>query len=162
MLERRGVQVWLVDARQMKYVPGRKSDAQDCQWMQKLMSLGLLRAAWRPGDAVCVVRSVVRQREVLTTEPVSWVQHVEMTLVQMNASEVLSDVMGMTDQAIVRDIVAVERDAQTLARYRRGRIKASIKLERTALAGNWREEHRFGVGGAAIILAGLLLIDAVH
>jgi len=70
--------------------------------------------------------------------------------------------MGMTDQAIIRDIVAGERDPQTLARYRRGRIKASIKLVRTALTGNWREEHRFGVGGAAILLAGVLLIDAVH
>ena len=65
VLERRGLTVWLVDARQMKYVPGRKSDVQDCQWLQKLMSLGLLRAAWRPGDEVCVVRAVVRQREVL-------------------------------------------------------------------------------------------------
>src|ERR1017187_7600332 len=67
VLERRGLKVWLVDARQLKYVPGRKSDVQDCQWLQKLMSLGLLRAAWRPGDAVCVVRAVVRQREVLLT-----------------------------------------------------------------------------------------------
>jgi len=60
-----GLSVWLVDARQMKYVPGRKSDVLDCQWLQKLMSLRLLRAAWRPGDEVCVVRAVVRQREVL-------------------------------------------------------------------------------------------------
>ena len=59
VLEQRGLKVWLVDARQMKYVPGRKSDVQDCQWLQKLMSLGLLRAAWRPGDEVCVVRAVV-------------------------------------------------------------------------------------------------------
>jgi transposase len=57
VLERRGLKVWLVDARQMKYVPGRKSDVQDCQWLQKLMSLGLLRAAWRPGDEVCVLRA---------------------------------------------------------------------------------------------------------
>ncbi len=54
----------MVDARQMKYVPGRKSDVQDCQWLQKLMSLGLLRAAWRPDGEVCVVRAVARQREV--------------------------------------------------------------------------------------------------
>jgi len=56
VLERHGLTVWLVDARQMKYVPGRKSDVLDCQWLQKLMSLGLLRAAWRPADEVCVVR----------------------------------------------------------------------------------------------------------
>jgi hypothetical protein len=71
VLERRGLQVWLVDARQMKYVPGRKSDVQDCQWLQKSMSLGLLRAAWRPGDEVGVVRAVVRQREGLLTEQAS-------------------------------------------------------------------------------------------
>jgi len=72
VLEQRGLTVWLVDARQMKYVPGRKSDVQDCQWLQKLMSLGLLRAAWRPTGEVCVVRAVARQREVLLTEQASW------------------------------------------------------------------------------------------
>ena len=54
LLEQRGLNVWLVDARQMKYVPGRKSDVQDCQWLQKLMSLGFLRAAWRPSGEVCL------------------------------------------------------------------------------------------------------------
>jgi hypothetical protein len=101
VLERRGLTVWLVDARQMKYVPGRKSDVQDCQWLQKLMSLGLLRAAWRPGDEVCIVRAVVRQREVLLVEQASWVQRMQKALVQMNIqlTEVLTDVMGMTGQA---------------------------------------------------------------
>ena len=60
VLEQRGLKVWLVDARQMKYVPERKSDIQDCQWLQKLMSLGFLRAAWRPEGDVCVVRAVAR------------------------------------------------------------------------------------------------------
>lgn len=145
VLERRGLQVWLVDARQMKYVPGRKSDVQDCQWLQKLMSLGLLRAAWRPGDEVCVVRAVVRQREVLLSEQASWVQRMQKALVQMNIqlTEVLSDVMGMTGQAIIRDIVAGQRDAQALARHRSGRIKASAEEVRKALTGNWREEHLF-------------------
>jgi transposase len=63
VLEQHGLKVWLVDARQLKYVPGRKSDVQDCQWLQKLMSLGLLRAAWRPSAEVCVLRAVARQRE---------------------------------------------------------------------------------------------------
>jgi len=67
VLEQRGLKVWLVDARQMKYVPGRKSDVQDCQWLQKLVSLGLLRAAWRPASEVCVVLAVARQREILAT-----------------------------------------------------------------------------------------------
>lgn len=150
VLERRGLKVWLVDARQMKYVPGRKSDVQDCQWLQKLMSLGLLRAAWRPHDEVCVVRAVVRQREVLLIEQASWVQRMQKALVQMNIqlTEVLSDVMGMTGQAIVREIVAGERQAKVLARHRSARIKASaIDVER-ALQGNWREEHLFALGQA--------------
>ena len=67
-LEQRGLKVWLVDARQMKYVPGRRSDVQDCQWLQKRMSLGLLRATWRPDGEVCVVRAVARQRGVLIVE----------------------------------------------------------------------------------------------
>jgi len=117
VLERRGLTVWLVDARQMKYVPGRKSDVQDCQWLQKLMSLGLLRAAWRPGDDVCVVRAVVRQREVLLTEQGSWVQRMQKALVQMNIqlTEVLTDVMGATGQAGAAAIVAGERDPAAVA-----------------------------------------------
>jgi transposase len=142
VLEQRGLTVWLVDARQMKYVPGRKSDVLDCQWLQKLMSLGLLRAAWRPGDEVCVVRAVVRQREVLLAEQANWVQRMQKALVQMNLqlTEVLTDVMGMTGQAIVRAIVAGEREAKVLARHRHGRVKASAADIERALTGNSRPE----------------------
>jgi transposase len=145
VLEQRGLKVWLVDARQMKYVPGRKSDVQDCQWLQRLMSLGLLRAAWRPSDEVCVVRAVVRQRDVLLTEQGTWVQRMQKALVQMNIqlTEVLSDVMGMTGQAIIRDIVAGERDPLVLARHHNHRIKASKDEVTKALTGNWRDEHLF-------------------
>jgi transposase len=145
VLEQRGLKVWLVDARQMKYVPGRKSDIQDCQWLQKLMSLGFLRAAWRPNGEVCVVRAVARQREVLLTEQASWVQRMQKALVQMNIqlTEVLADVMGMTGQAIIRDIVAGERDPKALARHRDRRVKASAEAIAKALTGNWREEHLF-------------------
>jgi transposase len=145
VLERRGLKLWLVDARQMKYVPGRKSDVQDCQWLQKLMSFGLLRGAWRPGDEVCVVRAVVRQREVLLAEQASWVQRMLKALVQMNIqlSEVLTDVMGMTGQAIIRDIVAGQRDPAVLAKHRNARVKASATEVQRALKGNWREEHLF-------------------
>jgi len=145
ILEQRGLTVWLVDARQMKYVPGRKSDVMDCQWLQKLMSLGLLRAAFRPGDEVCVVRAVARQREVLLTEQGSWVQRMQKALVQMNLqlTEVLTDVMGLTGQAIVRAIVAGERDPKVLASHRHGRVKASAAQIERALTGNWREEHLF-------------------
>jgi transposase len=145
VLEQRGLKVWLVDARQMKYVPGRKSDVQDCQWLQKLMSLGFLRAAWRPVGEVCVVRAVARQREVLIVEQASWVQRMQKALVQMNIqlTEVLTDVMGATGQAIIRAIVAGERDPKTLARHRNGRVKASAAEIAKALTGNWRDEHLF-------------------
>jgi hypothetical protein len=139
--------VWLVDARQLKYVPGRKSDVQDCQWLQRLMSLGLLRAAWRPGDEVCVLRAVVRQREVLLGEQSRWVQRMQKALVQMNIQlgEVLTDVMGVTGQAIIRDIVSGQRDPQALAAHRRGRVKADARRIAQALQGNWREEHLFAL-----------------
>ena len=145
VLEQRGLKVWLVDARQMKYVPGRKSDVQDCQWLQKLMSLGFLRAAWRPDGEVCVVRAVARQRDVLLAEQASWVQRMQKALVQMNIqlTEVITDVMGMTGQAIIRDIVAGQRDPKTLARHRHRRIKASSEDVTKALTGNWRDEHLF-------------------
>lgn len=81
VLESRGLQVWLVDARQVKYVPGRTSDVQDCQWLQKLMSHGLLRAAFRPAAEVRVMRAVARQREMLLSEQASWVQRMQKALV---------------------------------------------------------------------------------
>lgn len=145
VLESHGLEVWLVDARQMKYVPGRKSDVQDCQWLQKLMSFGLLRGAWRPGEAVCVVRAVVRSREVLLADQAAWVQRMLKALVQMNIqlSEVLTDVMGLTGQAIIRAIVAGERDPAVLAQHRHRRVKARQADIQRALTGNWREEHLF-------------------
>lgn len=150
VLEQRGLKVWLVDARQMKYVPGCKSDVQDCQWLQKLMSLGLLRAAWRPDGEVCVVRAVARQREVQITDQATWVQRMQKALVQMNIQliEVLGDVMGARGQAIIRAIVAGERDPKVLARHRTNRVKASADDVTKALTGNWRDEHLFVLGQA--------------
>ena len=145
VLEQRGLKVWLVDARQMKYVPGRKSDVQDCQWLQKLMSLGFLRAAWRPDGEVCVVRAVARQRDILLVDQASWVQRMQKALVQMNIqlTEVLTDVMGLSGQLIIRAIVAGERDPKALARHRNRRVKASLEEITKALTGNWRDEHLF-------------------
>jgi transposase len=116
----------------------------------KLMSLGLLRAAWRPGDEVCVVRAVARQREVLLTEQAGWVQRMQKALVQMNLqlTEVLTDVMGVTGQAIVRAIVAGERNPKVLASHRHGRVRASAAEIERALTGNWRDEHVFVLGQA--------------
>ena len=145
VLEQRGLKVWLVDARQMKYVPGRKSDVQDCQWLQKLMSLGFLRAAFRPDAQVCELRAVARQRDILVAQQASWVQRMQKALVQMNIqlTEVLSDVMGLTGELIIRAIVAGERDPKALAKHRHSRVKASTEDIIKALTGNWREEHLF-------------------
>lgn len=145
VLEQHGLKVWLVDARQMKYVPGRKSDVQDCQWLQKLMSLGFLRAAFRPDAEVCELRAVARQRDILLKEQASWVQRMQKALVQMNIqlTEVLTDVMGLTGELIIRDIVAGERDPKALARHRHSRVKASAEEIIKALTGNWRPEHLF-------------------
>lgn len=145
VLEQQGLEVWLVDARQVKYVPGRKSDVQDCQWLQRLMSYGLLRAAFRPDADICTIRAISRQREVLLKQQASWVQRMQKALVQMNIqlTDVLTDVMGMTGQAIIRAIVAGERDPQVLARHRHWRIKASEEAIARALTGNWRDEHVF-------------------
>ncbi len=145
VLEQHGLQVHLVDARQVKYVPGRKSDVQDCQWLQKLMSYGLLRGAFRPAAEVCAIRAVSRQRDVLLAQQASWVQRMQKALVQMNLqlTEVITDVMGATGQAIIRDIVAGTRDPRALARHRQRGVRASEDEIVRALTGNWRDEHLF-------------------
>ena len=93
------------------------------------MTFGLLRAAWRTNGEVCTVRAVARQRDVLVAEQASWVQRIQKALVEMNIqlTEVLTDVMGLTGQAIIRDIVAGERDPKALARHRNARVKAKIE-----------------------------------
>lgn len=150
VLEQHGLKVWLVDTRQMRCVPGRKSDFMDCQWIQKLMALGLLRPNWRPEQDVRVIRAISRQRDTLTAEQASWVQRMQKELVQMNIQlgEVLSDVMGQTGEAIIRAIVAGERDPKQLARHRNRRVKASVADVERALTGTWREEHLFVLGQA--------------
>jgi transposase len=104
LLERRGFTVLLVNARHVKNVPGRKSDVLDCQWLQQLMSYGLLRGAFRPSDAVCALRSLSRQREMLLRSQARHVQHMQKALTQMNIqlANVISDVVGATGQKILR------------------------------------------------------------
>ena len=145
VLEQRGLKPWLVDTRQVRSVPGRKSDVMDCQWFQKLMSFGLLRPNWRPEQEVRVIRAISRQRDTLIAQQAAWVQRMQKELVQMNIQlgEVLSDVMGQTGQAIIRAIVGGERDPRQLARYRNRRVKANIGEVERALTGTWREEHLF-------------------
>ena len=118
LLESRGFTVLLVNARHVKNVSGRKSDVLDCQWLQQLMTYGLLSGAFRPADQVCVLRSLWRQRGMLLRSQGRHVQHMQKALTQMNVqlANVISDVVGETGQKILRAIVAGERDGQVLGR----------------------------------------------
>lgn len=145
LLDRRGFTVLLVNARHVKNVSGRKSDVLDCQWLQQLMTYGLLRGAFRPADAVCALRSLSRQREMLLRSQGRHVQHMQKALTQMNIqlANVISDVVGETGQKILRAIVAGERDGQRLAAMKNVRIRASTEEIAKSLEGNWRAEHLF-------------------
>jgi len=147
LLQRRGFEVLLVNARHVKNVSGRKSDVLDCQWLQQLLSFGLLRGAFRPDDKVCELRSITRQRAMLLRSQGRHVQHMQKALTQMNIqlANVISDVAGVTGQKIVRAIVCGERDPQALAGYRDVRIKASEAEIAKSLEGNWRAEHLFAL-----------------
>lgn len=147
LLESRGFTVHLVNARHVKNVSGRKSDVLDCQWLQQLMSYGLLSGAFRPQEEICVLRAVSRQREMLVQYQARHIQHMQKALTQMNVQldNVISDIVGVTGQKIVRAIVSGERDALTLAKLRDGRIRASEADIVKSLQGNWREEHLFSL-----------------
>ena len=147
LLESRGFTVLLVNARHVKNVSGRKSDVLDCQWLQQLMSFGLLRGAFRTADQVCELRSLSRQRTMLLRSQGRFVQHMQKALTQMNIqlANVISDVAGETGQRILRAIVAGERDGRALAQLRNARIRASEDEIAKSLQGNWRAEHLFAL-----------------
>ena len=116
LLESRGFTVYLVNARHVKNVSGRKSDVLDCQWLQQLMSYGLLSGAFRPKDEICALRAVSRQRDMLLAYQARHVQHMQKALTQMNVqlANVISDIVGETGQKIVRAIISGERDGKVL------------------------------------------------
>jgi len=145
MLEARGIEVHLVNAQHVHHVPGRKSDVLDCQWLQYLHSVGLLRASFRPEQAVCEIRSLMRHRENLVQMACVHVQHMHKSLDQMNLQihHVISDITGVTGLAIVDAIAAGETDPETLATLRDYRIKASLETVRKSLVGDYRPEHIF-------------------
>ncbi len=147
LLSTRGFEVLLVNARHVRCVSGRKSDVLDCQWLQQLHSYGLLRGAFRPGDGVVTLRAFARQRHALLRSQARSVQHQQKALVQMNLqlTSVIADVAGVTGQAIVRAIIAGQRDPWRLAALRNCRIKASEEDIALALQGNWRCEHLFAL-----------------
>ena len=148
LLESRGFKVLLVNARHVKNVSGRKSDVLDCQWLQQLMTYGLLSGAFRPGEQVCVLRALGRQREtLLRTQARTVNQHMQKALTQMNLqlTNVISDVAGETGLRILRAIDAGERDGHVLAAMRNSRIRASQEEIAQSLQGTWRTEHLFAL-----------------
>jgi transposase len=120
ILEARGFEVLLVNARHLKNVPGRKSDVSDCEWIRELHSVGLLRASFRPTDSIVALRAYLRHRQTLVESAGSYIQRMQKALVQMNLQLplVVSDITGVTGLRILRDIVAGHRDPQRLAEHR--------------------------------------------
>lgn len=145
VLEEQGLQPCLVNARNLKNVPGRRTDWHECQWLQYLHAVGLLRAAFRPPGEVCAVRTLMRHRNELVLLANQHIQHMHKALTQMNLQihHVIDDITGQTGLAIVDAILAGERDPAMLAKLRDRRIKASPETIRKSLEGNWHPEHLF-------------------
>ena len=147
ILESYGLQVKLVNARHVKHVPGRKTDVQDCQWLQQLESFGLLSGSFRPEAKICVLRSYMRQREMLIRAAGRYIQQMQKALTQMNLKlqHVISDLSGQTGLRIVRAIVAGERDGLKLAALKDRRVKSDVSTIAKALEGDYRAEHLFAL-----------------
>ena len=145
ILEARGIQVCLVNSQYVKHVPGRKTDVADCQWLQYLHTVGLLRGSFRPDDAICQVRSLLRHRDGLVEMAAEHVQHMHKALSQMNLQlhHVLSDLTGQSGLAILDAILAGERNPTVLAELRDGRVQASPESIVKSLVGDYRREHLF-------------------
>src|SRR5215475_6998041 len=160
VLEGQGLQVLLVDTRQLAKVPGRdkKSDPTDCEWIQRLHSCGLLRGSFRPEEAVCMLRTLVRDKANLVAESADWLRRMQKSLDQMNVRlhRAVSDIDGVTGMAILRAIAGGERDARKLAQLRHGRCSKSEQEIADQLSGHWREDHLFSLQQA------LKMYDAVQ
>src|SRR6516164_2226252 len=145
ILEERKIEACLVNAQHLKNVPGRKTDVEDCQWIQHLHSVGLLRGSFRPNQEICAIRSLWRHRDNLIQLATVHLQHMQKALDQMNLQihHVISDLAGTTGLAIVDAILAGERDVQKLAQLRDWRIRASEETIVKSLVGDYREEHLY-------------------
>src|SRR5580700_6612978 len=145
ILERSGLQVILVNARQTKNVAGRKSDVQDCQWIQRLHTYGLLQGSFRPEDPYCVVRTYLRYRDELVSARATQCQHMQKALHQMNIqlTQVLSDVAGVSGMAIIQAILAGQRAPAELVKLVNCRVRATPARIQKALEGDYRPEHLF-------------------
>ncbi len=145
ILEERGFEVVLVNSRHIKNVPGRKSDVSDCQWIQELHSVGLLRGSFRPTAEIVSLRAYMRHRGKLVEGAASHIRRMQKVLVQMNLRlhNVISDITGATGMRILRDIVAGVTDPMALAAHRDYRCRASAEEIAASLTGNYRAEHLF-------------------
>src|SRR5438105_14571282 len=150
ILEDRGLTVILANARDCKSVPGRKSDVNDAQWLQRLHACGLLRASFRPGRDIAALRVYLRLRERHLDYAAAHIQHMQKALTFMNLQlhHVVADVTGVTGMKIIRAIVNGQRDPQLLAQMRDVRCKASMETVRAALVGNYQPEHVFALSQA--------------
>ncbi len=147
ILEDRGIEVILANARDAKAVPGRKTDVNDAQWLQGLHSYGLLRASFRPGREIAALRSYLRLRERHLDYGAAHVQHMQKALTYMNLQlhHVVSDITGVTGMRIIRAIVTGERNVDLLVAMRDTRCKSSMETVRAALNGNYQPEHIFAL-----------------
>jgi len=147
VLENAGLDVIVANARETRSVPGRKSDINDAQWLQRLHACGLLRASFRPGRDIAALRAYLRHRERLLDYASAHIQHMQKALTFMNRQlhHVVQDITGATGMKIIRAIVAGERDAHVLAKFRDIRCKSSEETICSALVGNYQAEHVFAL-----------------
>jgi transposase len=145
ILQQRGLEVYLVNARHTKNLPGRKSDVAECQWLLKLHTFGLLNNSFQPSDAVRAMRTLWRHRGGVVAQASSAIQRMQKALIEMNIqlSNVLSDLSGVSGMAILQAILAGERDPQKLAALADPQVKASQAVIAKSLHGNWRPELLF-------------------
>jgi transposase len=143
VLERHGLKVFLVNASHTKNLPGRKSDVQESQWLMKLHTYGLLRNSFRPPEEIRPIRAVWRLRERHVQDAGRSIQHMQKALTSMNVqlSNAISDIGGLSGQAIIRAILAGERDARQLAQLCNWRIQASEEEVARTLEGNWQDDQ---------------------
>src|SRR5271157_4900176 len=145
VLESHGLEVNVANARHTKTLPGRKTDVQECQWLQKLHTFGLLNNSFRPPEDIRVLRGYLRQRENLVSAAATCIQHMQKALTEMNIqlANVISDLTGVTGMAILRALVNGERDPQQLAKLKHKQIRASREEIACSLQGHWRAELIF-------------------
>jgi transposase len=145
VLEQAGFEVYLVNARGTKNLPGRKSDVQECQWLRKLHTYGLLRKSFRPPEQIREVRTLWRLRSRVLEDSSRSVQHIQKALTTMNVqlANAISDVSGVTGMAIVEAILEGQRDPHELAKLRDSRIQASEEEIAHSLEGNWQRDVLF-------------------